>query len=131
MRDKVNTLLIYKIITSSLEEAALVAAVLWGLPLVDINLPVWVLVPATIVLQAWNVFSYRKSIQALKSKPVTGLASMVGSQGEAVNHLAPDGMVKIMGELWAATAADGRIVTGRKVTVVGQNGLRLVVRESE
>jgi len=103
--------------------------VLWILPLVDINLPLWVLAPATIVLQAYNVFSYRKSIQALRTQPIAGMTNMVGTQGKTVNTLTPDGFVKIRGELWAATAVNGNIVNGRSVTVVEQSGLRLVVRE--
>ena len=131
MRGKVNTLLIWKIFTSLLEQTVLVAAVLWGLPLIDINLPLWVLVPASIVLQAYNVFSYRKSIQALRAQPIPGMSNMLGTRGETVNTLTPDGLVKIRGELWAATSANGNIVNGQNVTVVEQSGLKLVVRESE
>jgi membrane-bound ClpP family serine protease len=130
MRGKVNTLLIWKIITSSFEQAILVAAMLWILPLIDINLPLWVLAPATIVLQAYNVFSYRKSIQALRTQPIPGMSNMIGTQGETVSTLIPDGLVKIRGELWAATAVNGNIVNGRTVTVVEQSGLKLVVQES-
>ena len=131
MRDKLNTLFIWKIFTSLLEQAVLVAAVLWGLPLIDINLPLWVLVPASIILQAYNVFSYRKSIQILGAEPIPGMSNMLGTQGETVNPLTPDGLVKIRGELWAATAANGNIVNGRNVTVVEQSGLKLVVCESD
>jgi membrane-bound ClpP family serine protease len=129
MRDKVNTILVWRIITSLLEQAILVAIVLWVLPLIDINLPLWALAPATIVLQAYNIFSYRKSIHALRAQPIAGMTNMVGIQGETVSTLTPDGLVKIRGELWAATAANGNIVNGRSVTVVEQSGLKLVVRE--
>ena len=131
MRGKVNTLLIWKIITSTFEQATLVVAVLWVLPLIDINLPLWVLAPATIVLQAYNVFSYRKSIQALRTQPIPGMSNMIGTEGETVNTLSPNGLVRIRGELWAATAANGNIVNGQNVTVVEQSGLKLVVRESD
>ncbi len=124
-----NTLLIWKIITSIFEQAVLVAAVLWVLPLVDINLPLWVLAPATVVLQAYNVFSYRKSIHALRVQPIAGMTNMIGTQGETVGTLTPAGFVKIRGELWAASAVNGDIVNGRSVTVVEQSGLKLVVRE--
>jgi membrane-bound ClpP family serine protease len=131
MRGKVNTFLVLRIITSLLEQAVLVAVVLWGLPRVDINLPLWVLIPASIVLQAYNVFSYRRSIHALRAQPIAGMTNMVGIHGQAVNPLTPDGLVKIRGELWAATAANGNIVNGRDVIVVEQSGLKLVVRESD
>jgi membrane-bound ClpP family serine protease len=131
MRVKVDTILVWKIVTSLLEQAVLVAVVLWVFPQVDIQIPVWVLAPASIVLQTYNVFSYRKSVHALRAQPMPGMTSMVGSRGEAVNALAPDGLVKIRGELWAATTVNGKIATGRNVTVVGQSGLKLVVREND
>jgi membrane-bound ClpP family serine protease len=131
MRDKIDTLFILKVVTSLLEQAVLVAVVLWVFPQVDIQIPVWVLAPASIVLQTYNVFSYRKSVHALRAQPMPGMTSMVGSRGEAVNALAPDGLVKIRGELWAATTVNGKIATGRNVTVVGQSGLKLVVREND
>ena len=129
MRDKVNTLLVWKIITSSFEQAVLIAVVLWVLPLIDINLPLWVLAPASIVLQAYNVFSYRKSIHALRAQPIAGMTNMVGTQGKTIGTLTPDGLVKIRGELWAATAVNGNIANDRNVTVVEQSGLKLVVCE--
>jgi membrane-bound ClpP family serine protease len=125
----VDTILVWKIITSLFEQFVLVAAVFWILPLVDINLPLCVLAPATIVLQAYNVFSYRKSIHALRAQPIAGMTNMIGTQGETVSTLTPQGFVKIRGELWAATADDGSIANGRSVTVVEQSGLKLVVRE--
>ncbi len=131
MRDKIDTLFILKVVTSLLEQAVLVAVVLWVFPQIDIHMPVWVLAPASIVLQGYNVFSYRKSIHALRAQPMPGMANMVGSQGEAIKPLAPDGLIKIRGELWAATAVNGKIATGRNVTVVGQSGLKLVVREND
>ena len=129
MRNNINTLLIWKIFTSLLEQAVLVAVVLWGLPLIDINLPLWVLAPASVVLQAYNVFSYRKSIHALRAQPIAGMSNMIGTQGETVSTLTPEGFVRIRGELWAATAINGNIINGRSVTVVEQSGLKLVVRE--
>ena len=131
MRDRLNTLLVWKIFTSLLEQVVLVAVVVWGLPLADINLPLWVLAPTSIVLQAYNVFSYRKSIHTWRAQPIAGMSNMLGTQGETVNSLTPDGLVKIRGELWAATAINGNIVNGRNVTVVSQIGLKLVVRESD
>ena len=52
----------------------------------------------------------------------------LGSQGEVVSPLAPDGMVRINGELWVAESESGRLDTDEKIIVVGQDGLKLVVR---
>ena len=65
----------------------------------------------------------------MRRKPLDGLPDMVGSQGEVVSPLAPEGLVRIKGELWQAESASGRMDTGGEVTVVGQDGLKLIVRK--
>jgi len=122
-------LLIWRIFTSLLEQAGLTAIILWGFPQLNINIPVWVLIPASIALTIWNVYTYKKAAAALRVKPVPGLADMVGTRGEVIGRLNPSGEVKIRGELWAAEAEDGELKSGRQVVVVKQNGLRLTVRE--
>ena len=120
-----NGRLIIAIVSTSLEEAALAVGVLWGLPKLGIYIPLWVLI---IVMVAWAVYTvttYRMGSRALRKNPVDGL---VGSEGEVVSPLAPEGMVRIKGELWRAESASGEINTGEEVTVVGQDRLRLIVR---
>jgi membrane-bound serine protease (ClpP class) len=130
MDSAVRSLLIWRIFTSTLEQASLIAVVLWGLPLINVRLPVWVLIPTSIALTIWNVYTYRKASQALRIKPVAGLVDMVGTRGEVVGRLSPSGQVKIRGELWAAETESGEMKPGKKVVVIGQKGLRLTVRET-
>jgi len=125
-----TSLLIWRIFTSLLEQAGLTAIILWGLPQLDINMPVWVLVPASIALTIWNVYTYRKAAAALRVKPVPGLTDMIGTRGEVVVRLNPSGQVKIQGELWTAKVETGELKPGQKVVVIRQNGLRLTVRET-
>jgi len=122
--------LIWAIISTLLEEAAIVAVVLWGLPRLDIEIHRAWLVVLMVAWGAYSVVTYRRGSQALRKKPVGGLPDMVGSQGEVVSPLAPRGLVRIKGELWQAESASGRIDTGEQVTVVGQDGLKLVVRKN-
>ena len=68
--------------------------------------------------------------RALRRKPIVGLLNMVSSKGEVVSPLVPEGLVRIKGELWRAESASGRLDTGEKVIVVGQDGLKLTVRKS-
>ncbi len=122
--------LIIAIVSTTLEEAALAVGVLWGLPKLDIHIPLWVLI---IVMLAWGTYTvttYRMGSRALRRKPVHGLTAMLGSEGKVVSPLVPEGMVRIKGELWKAKSASGRMDTGEKVIVVGQDGLKLIVRES-
>jgi membrane-bound ClpP family serine protease len=123
--------LILAIVSTVLEEAAMAAAVLWGLPLLGVHIPLWILIVVMVGWAAYAVFSYRKGSHALRRKPVNGLVNMVGSKGEVVSALAPDGVVRIGGELWAAKSAGGRIKPGEEVTVVEQDRLKLVVHKSD
>ena len=123
--------LILAIISTTLEEAALVVIVLWGLP----QLGIQVHLPGLIALMvAWLVISviiYRIGSRALRRKLLVGLPHMVGTQGKVVSPLSPEGLVRIKGELWVAKAAGGEMQSGEKVIVVEQDSLKLVVRRSD
>jgi len=125
-----STRLVLAVISTSLEETALAVIVLWGLPQLGIRVPLGVLIALMVVWAAFSVFIYRMGSRALKRKPVVGLIPMVGSRGKVTSRLDPEGYVRIKSELWEAEAADGEIDTGEEVVVVGQDGLKLIVRRS-
>ena len=119
--------LVFAVVTTALQEAVLVAIVLWGLPQLGVYIPVGGLI-AIMVAWAVNAFVfYRIGSRALRRKPVPGLPTLVGGKGKVVSSLAPDGVVRISGELWEATSASGRVDPGEEVTVVEQDGLKLIV----
>ncbi len=122
--------LILAIVSNLLEEATIVVIVLWGLPRLGIRLPLVVLIVLMVLWLAISVIIYQAGSRALKKKQLIGLTDMVGTQGKVVKPLAPEGMVKIKGELWLAKSASGEMKLGVEVLVVGQNGLKLVVRAS-
>ena len=126
-----TTRLIIAIVTTLAEEAALAAVVLWLLPKIDVHLPLFVLVIIMLAWAAYAVFTYRLGSRALMRKPMVGLTGMVGTRGKTVSDLAPEGTVRIKGELWDSKAEGRRINAGVWVTVVGQNGLKLIVRREE
>jgi membrane-bound serine protease (ClpP class) len=119
--------LIIAIITTAFEEAAIAVVILWLLPKIDVHLPLAVLIILMLAWAGFAVFSYRMGSRALKRKPEGGLADMLGTRGEVVRRLDPEGMVRIKGELWKAKSAGRKIETGEEVTVVGQKRLRLIV----
>ena len=127
---KITARLILAIISTLLVEVALVVIWRWGLPQLGIELPLAVLIVLMAAWGAYAVYTYRMGSRALRKKPVAGLTAMVGSKGTVVNPLTPDGLVRIKGELWQATSADKSIEVGEEVTVVGQDGLRLIVSKS-
>ncbi len=120
--------LIIAIVSTTLEEAALAAGVLWGLPKLGIHIPLWVLIIVMLAWGAYAIITYRMGSRALRRKPVHSLMPMIGSEGKVVSPLAPEGMVRIKSELWIAKSASGEIDAGVEITVVGQDGLKLIVR---
>ncbi|MFC1932024.1 NfeD family protein [Chloroflexota bacterium] len=122
--------LVLAIISTLLEEAAIVVIVLWGLPQIGVHIPVAGLVALMVAWGTYSVTTYRIGSRALRRKPLVSLPDMVGSKGKVVSPLAPEGMVKIKGELWVAKSAGGEMQPDEEVIVVGQDGLKLVVRLS-
>lgn len=122
--------LIFAIISTLLEEAAIVAVVRWALPEIGVRIPLPFLIIIMTAWLAYSIFTYRMGSRALKRKHVLGLPHMVGSKGEVVAALSPEGLVRIRGELWAAKSVSGNLQPGGEVIVVEQDGLKLVVRES-
>ncbi len=123
--------LILAIISTLLEEAALVAVVLVGLPELGINIPVAGLIVLMLAWVALAVISYRVGSRALERKPVAGLGTMVDSKGKVVKTLDPEGLIRIHAELWRAKSDGREIDIGQDVTVVGQDGSKLIVRPSD
>jgi len=123
--------LILAIISTLLEEAALVVIVLWGLPQLGIHIPLTGLITMMVIWAAVSIFIFKMGSRALKRKSVIGLLTMVGSRGKAVSPLVPVGFVRIKGELWEAKSADDKIGAGEEVTVVEQDGLKLIVRKGK
>jgi len=120
--------LILAIISTSVEEVAIVAIWRWLLPEFGIYLPISVLVGVMVAWVAFSVTLFVFTTRTLKRQTVVGLPTMIGSKGKVASSLAPEGMVRIKGELWGATCEVGNINTGEAVEVVGEDGLKLVVR---
>jgi membrane-bound ClpP family serine protease len=129
MVKKMSARLIWAIVSTVLEEAALAVIVLMGLPRLGINIPLAGLIALMVAWVVVSVIIYRMGSRALSKRPLTGLPGMVGSRGKVVSPLAPKGVIRIKGELWEAKSAGRRIKVGEEVMVVGQDGLRLVVRK--
>lgn len=117
------------ILATLAEEIVIVLIVLLVLPRFGFHMPLPGLIGLVAGVGAYGIISYRHASRALRKKPMAGLTTMVGTKGKVVSPLAPSGLIKIKNELWEATSAGGRIDTGEEVIVVGQAGLKLVVRK--
>jgi len=116
------------ITTTLLEEAALVAVVLWLLPRVAINIPTWGLILMMIALGVYNSINYRLSKKALVKKPM--ISPDIGSRGRTTTPISPKGYVRVNGELWQASSSS-TIDAGEEITIVGIEGMTLLISPIE
>jgi membrane-bound ClpP family serine protease len=121
--------LILAIVSTSLEEVAIVLIWRWLLPEFEIELPLSVLIVVMVAWAAFCVTLFLFTTHVLKKQTVVGLPTMIGSRGKVASLLAPQGLVRIKGELWGATSTEGNVNKGEEVEVMGQDGLKLVVRK--
>ena len=121
--------LILAIGSTILEEAAIAAIVLLGLPHLGIHIPLWGLIALMVAWGSYAIITYRMGSRALMRKPEIVLP-LIGIKGKVVSPLAPEGIIRIKGELWQATSVGENIDNGEEVTVVGQGGLKLIVHKS-
>ena len=123
--------LILAVLSTLLEEAAILVIVLWGLPELGVSIPTAGLIAIMVLWAAVSVAIYQVGTRALEKGPVIGLPDMIGSRGKAVGPLVPGGVVRIKSELWEAESAGGEIGAGEEISVVGQQNLKLTVRKLE
>jgi len=116
------------ITTTLLEEAALVAVVLWLLPRVAINIPLWGLIIMMIALGVYNYINYRLNKKVLVKKPMISLD--IGSRGRTTTPISPKGYVRVNGELWQASSSS-TIDAGEEITIVGIEGMTLLISPIE
>lgn len=121
--------LILAIISTLLEEAAIFAIWRWLLPEFGIELSFSALIGVMVAWALFGVALFVFTTRTLKRQTVVGLPTMIRSRGKVASSLAPQGLVRIRGELWGATSAEGNVDTGEEVEVVGEDGLKLVVRK--
>ena len=123
--------LIIAIVSTALEEVAIVVVWRWLLLEFEIELPFSVLIG---VMVAWAIFSVSLFIfttRTIRRQTLVGLPTMVGSKGRVASPLAPDGLVRIKSELWGAISPEGNIDKGEDIAVVGEDGLKLIVRRNK
>ena len=126
-----NARLIMAIFTNLVYEAIIVALLLWGLPRLGIHIPLYGIILICVAFIIYAVALFIIGSRTLRRKPLPGLTTMVGIEGQVVSRLAPEGFVRIGGELWNARAENGIIDVGADVIVVRQYGLKVVVRRKQ
>ena len=106
--------------------AAAVLGSLWNWRI----LPQWL---ALLGFGAWvlkDICLYPFVRTAYQTGSKTGPQALVGARGVATNDLAPEGFVRVRGELWRAVAnpTDQMICSGTAVQILAAEGMTLRVR---
>jgi membrane-bound ClpP family serine protease len=127
---KTRWLVLDTVVVAILKEAALVVVALWGLPMLGLNLPLWLVVLIGMALAVQSYFSHMLTVKAQRKRSLVGLDTMVGRCGVVASTLHPDGYVKVDGELWKAVAAEGEIERGAVVEVEAVEGMMVRVKRS-
>jgi membrane-bound ClpP family serine protease len=112
------------ITTTLLEEAALAAVVLWLLPRIGVNVPIWGLVIMMGALAVYASVNYRLNTRALARKPLNW--PDIGGRGRAITPISPKGYVQVDGERWQASSTS-TIGAGEEIAIVGRDGMTLLV----
>ncbi len=73
-----------------------------------------------------DVFEIAIWLRWRKRKAMTGPDGMIGKKGTALTECAPDGRVKVMGQIWNASCVGGA-EPGDEIEVTGVDGLKLQV----
>jgi membrane-bound serine protease (ClpP class) len=92
----------------------------------QIGLPV--IVATGLVSLGFIFITINLAMKIRKKDVVTGVQSMIGMVGVAIDEFEQEGTVKIRGEIWKATS-DFPIREGDEIRVVDVNGLRLKVEK--
>ena len=130
MANKKRAYALYSLVRLLFDEAVLVAVVLWLLPGLGINFPVWLLIVFTVAWALYSYFTSRLVEKLIGRAAAVGPEALIGVKCITTMPLSPGGYVRVGTELWRAHSIDGDIETGAKVVIVGINRLTLLVKPS-
>lgn len=101
----------------------MLTGLLFLLPCFGINVPIWVVVVASLGWAAWAYIGYSIGAKILAKKPVSGIEAMVGTRCRTITPLSPDGYVRAGSELWKAHFTQEYVGADVDVMIVGVKGL--------
>jgi membrane protein implicated in regulation of membrane protease activity len=80
------------------------------------------------MLKDWILYPWLRSAYQVSTR--TGSKTLIGYKGMAESHLAPEGLIRVRGELWRAVAVPRElsIQTGTVVEIIDADGMTVFVR---
>lgn len=79
-----------------------------------------------LALGVYSYITYRLGKKALDKKPMISAEAMIGSRCKTTTVLAPEGYVRLGGELWRASSSS-TVNAGEEVIVTGIEGMTLLI----
>lgn len=92
------------------------------------KLSLQVILAATLSTALFFIFAIGMVVRSQRRPTVTGAEGMIGEIGEALTPIAPNGKVRVHGEIWWAKSA-APIAAGEKVKVVLVESLQITVEK--
>lgn len=117
---------VYSVIGTILEVGILLGIVLWGLPIVGIQIPPLGIAILLALMLGYSVYTYVMGRRALQKKLILELEAIIGQEGIVISGLEPEGYVRVGNELWKAVCSD-YVEIGHTVIVTGVAGLKISV----
>lgn len=110
----------------------LIAFVFGAILLTERQIPVLqisirLIITTAVLLAAFFLLAVRAGLRAQRVPRTSGGDQLIGAVGVVRSRLDPEGQVHVRGELWTAVSVGGPAEEGRRVRVVGVDGLRLRV----
>jgi len=127
MKTKRNLIDWLKILVLFLDEAAVLVIIILVLHFLDVQIPLLVMVIVGLLIGGLVFIIHIRVIPSFHRRKVTGREGMIGQQGEVVRPLTPVGTILVKGENWKAVCIDNHVEAGRRVKIVGVEGLKLRV----
>ena len=90
-----------------------------------------IIIGTTTATALFFIFIVGMGLKAQRLKPASGNNLLLGSKGEAVNEIDPEGMVKVNGEMWNAISLSGKINPGDNIVVKEIKNLTLYVEQEK
>jgi membrane-bound serine protease (ClpP class) len=89
-----------------------------------------VIIPVVAMSAILFIITVTVALRVRREKTDTGKEGLIGKQAEARSDLNLTGLVFVHGENWSARSNEP-VQKGEKVTIVGIEGLTLIVRKTE
>lgn len=83
------------------------------------------------MVKDWILYPWLKNAYEVSTR--TGSKTLIGSKGVTQSHLAPEGLIRVRGELWRAVAMPRNVIirTGVAVEIIDADGMTVFVRPVE